>query len=157
MGGMGGMMGGMGGMGGMMGGMGGMGGMMGGMGGMGMGGMGMGGGFFDVEDQLHLGAPDADSPAPAAVATHAPLNVEPADGQTLAEAWDLYFSQTDQQIDEPALRQTLRERMTAHKFSEVSEILQSALRSGYVRPWMYEALGLARRPRRLREPRWSGR
>ena len=33
--------------------------------------------------------------------------------------------------------------MTGRKFGEVGEFLQAAFGSGYTRPWMYEALGLA--------------
>ena len=83
-------------------------------------------------------APVVQKPRPAKA-----IQIAPTAGQTVAQAWDAYFGQPDEQIDEAALRQTLRERMTAHEFGEVVEILQSALRSGYVRPWMYEALGLA--------------
>ena len=141
-----GMMGGMGGgmMGGMGGGMGG--GMMGGMGG-GMGGM--GGGFFDVEDTLTLGTtkttdskfiPSLNKPNTVRVRA---IKLETREGQSQSEAWDEFFQQDEQKINDAAIRKTLRDHMTNRQFEAVTTIIESALRAGYVRPWMYEALGLA--------------
>ena len=192
MGGMGGMNGMMGGMmnGGMMGGgmgmgMGGMG--MGGMGGMGMGGMGMGGmgGMFAVEDDLTLrpnkpaaAAPASAAPAPTSAKTQpsapaaspkgaapAPrITVQPAAGQSLAEAWDTYFATQASQLgalEDPApalkqllarVRQTVRELMDEKKYDEIATLIPAALRHGQMEPWMYEALALALRAKALSHP-----
>ena len=42
-----------------------------------------------------------------------------------------------------AVRDTAKELMNAHKFLEVTALLNAALRNGYAQPWMYEALALA--------------
>ena len=136
----GGMAGGMGG--GMMGG--GMGGgMMGGMGGGMGGGMmgGMGGGMFDVADEVSL---DSVKPTSRELRPSKPqmIQVNAQDGN-LSDAWDAYFRQPLENIDEASLRLTLRKKMSARQIQDVVVILQSALRHGYVRPWMYEALSLA--------------
>lgn len=163
-GGMGGMMGGMGmmggGMGGMGGGMGGMGGMGGGMGGMGGG---MGGGMFAVEDELTIGAKKTAAAAPQAAeasviqpnvqrASAERIVVQPATGQTLAEAWDRFFAERSSLGEESAkkslfasLRETVRQLMHEKKYSEVSTLIQAALKHGCIEPWMYEAMTLAMR------------
>jgi hypothetical protein len=165
----GGMMGGMGGMGmggmggGMMGGMGGMGGgMMGGMGGMGGGMMGGMGGFFDVEDDLTLGAksdsqPAADKPAPQQAAPAPlvrvpvadPIELERADDQSLEDAWHAYFAQRSgasveqlQQIDQQ-IRATAKELSRKERYGEIVAMLQAAMCHAQSQPWMYEALALA--------------
>jgi len=120
------------------------------MGGMGMGGMGMGG-FFDVEDNLTLGTaktqgtfqPKIEKPATAAPRKVKGIQVQVAERETQADAWLKFFQAQPETIDDAAVRATLRDRMTNRQFGDVVVILQSALRAGYVRPWMYEALGLA--------------
>jgi hypothetical protein len=173
----GGMMGGMGGGmgGGMMGG-----GMGGGMMGGGMGGGlgGMGGGMVAVEDDLSLVTKrPVEAPAATPVATPASdeqpqlrrpanrslgnsgkaerINVQAADGETSADAWDRYFGeqqarlalQTDASAASRELlasvRETVRQLMHEKKYGEVPVLIQSALRNGIIESWMYEAMGLA--------------
>ena len=117
-----------------------------------MGGMGgMGGGFFDVEDELTLGSGQAPTLRPHDCVPAADTDSKPREirigrsrpVRARREAWDAYFGRPMEEINEADVRETLRRRMSAHQFSDVVTILQSALRQGYVRPWMYEALSLA--------------
>jgi hypothetical protein len=156
-------------MGGMGGGMGG--GMMGGMGG-GMGGMGggMGGGMFAVEDELSLGTkkpaaaktetapPQATAepkPAPQAAKPVARINLQASADESAEVAWERYFAQQEERLsslEEPkaaarqlmaSVRETVRQLMKEKKYSEISTMIQAALRHGQVEGWMYEALALA--------------
>lgn len=170
---LGGVLGQLGGAGGFGGGQGGGGGFGGGGGGFGGGGGqggfgGGGGGLFAVEDDLTLGtkkpAPQA-QPAPAPVAAPAPQAevrrpvVVAGKRIVLADntpgSWDAYFAAESQAIaDDDAsaprasklmadTRQTVRELVAEKKFTEVSTLIQSAIRNGCVEHWMYEALSLA--------------
>lgn len=138
----------------------------GGQGGFGGGGQGGGGGLFAVEDDLTLGAKKS-TPAPAPAAEAAPAvqpevrrPVVPAGKRiVLADntpgAWDAYFAAESQAIagDDASApkaaklmadaRQTVRELVAEKKFTEVSTMIQSAMRHGCVEHWMYEALSLA--------------
>ena len=64
-------------------------------------------------------------------------------GMSTADAWGQHLS--DHQESPAAVRLTVRELMREHKFSEVSDLIQAALRHGQPQPWMYEVLGLAMR------------
>jgi hypothetical protein len=114
------------------------------MGGMG-GGMGMGGGFFAVEDAPAKPAvkPAAKTPAAKPASAAGPTGLALPAGDADMAAWDRFFAQDAELIQEADVRQVLREQMSAHHFQQVVNILQSALRQGFVRPWMYEALTLA--------------
>jgi len=164
--GMGGM--GMGGMG--MGGMG-MGGM--GMGGMGMGGMGnmFGGGMWNIPpdrlpqpvrnrlDQLlpkkgeqgfrAFSVPEssarAESPTTAASASG---NAEKVQKELMAinspEGYESFFAaHQNPPVDPAVVRQAVRDLMNDKKFTQVSALIEAALRNHQPQPWMYEALGLA--------------
>ena len=100
---------------------------------------GMGGGFFDVADEVSL----EDAKTQPANGRPQAIKIKPAEGQTLTEAWDAYFQQPLDSISEADVRHTLRRQMGFRRVDDVVTIIQSALRNGYVRPWMYEALGLA--------------
>ena len=148
------------------------GGMMGGMGG----GM-MGGGMFAVEDDLKLGtkkAAAAKLPAvrqarqlqlgrvrrPPRLKAAKRIDVQPAAGESLADAWDRYFAEQKSRLAQarrasrqprrwpsrwPAVRETVRQLMHEKKYGEVPTLIQAALRHGQVESWMYEALALAMR------------
>jgi hypothetical protein len=156
------------------GGMGGGGMMGGGGGGFGGGGMmgGGGGGFFAVEDDLSLGtkkpaapekpAPVAEEPQvrrPAAAAKAKPvrITVQASGDESVGAAWDRFFSEQKDRLtamsDSTApsgelmasVRETVRQMMHERKYAEIPELIQAALRQGFVEPWMYEAMSLAMR------------
>ncbi|MFP6750298.1 MAG: hypothetical protein VB855_01365 [Pirellulaceae bacterium] len=174
--GMGGGGGGMGGMGG--GGMGGGG--MGGRGGGGMGGMGGGGGMFAVEDEVSLGDSKSNTPQPVVVPVKVetpekpavtktdlvkPIHVTAAEGQSLQEAWNAYFSSTRELSEESRIGHNQQIRSTARvmmmratrlhqdgnhqqareTIDNIVAMLLGALRYSQPQPWMYEGLGLAMR------------
>jgi hypothetical protein len=141
-----------------------------------MGGM---GGMMAVDDDLSLGAkkvqpasPATPAAAPAAApsprrspakTTKAvkPINVQPAAGQSIADAWDRYFADQEERLAEreakpsefaaalrdhsAQVRETVRQLMRAEKYTEVADLIQAALRHGQGDTWMYEGLALALR------------
>ena len=163
LGGQGGLNGGGGGQGGL--GQGGLGGGLGGLGGGGGfgGGGGGGGGLFAVEDELSLGAKKpaaaAKAEAPAKANGKSAVKSRTIRGQriTLASgsSWDQFFAtekvrlarleegSREAKVLAASVRQTVRELMHDKNFAEVADLLQSALRNGFVDSWMYEALALA--------------
>mgnify|MGYP003875329741 CR=1 FL=1 len=90
--------------------------------------------------------------------------LQPAAGQSLAEAWDAYFAAQQSQLarlEDPApalkqllarVRQTVRELMDEKKYDEIAALIPAALRHGQMEPWMYEALALALRAKALGHP-----
>jgi len=102
----------------------------GGGGGGGQGGGG-GGGFFNVADEVQDGTADTAS-------------------QTASSTKTLILSSSkteEMQSSDPqgpaATRQTVRDLMNDSQFEQVIGLIQSALRQGEARPWMYETLGIA--------------
>jgi hypothetical protein len=140
---------------------GGMGGMGGGGGGFGGGGFG-GGGFFDVKDgltdDLNLGvnkttrpqtaapvqpAPRLERPRTAPGARIQPVTLTPLPGESISQAWDRRFTETEAPFELASVRETARQLMGKRRFDELIAMLQAALRRGQPQPWMYEALALA--------------
>jgi hypothetical protein len=89
-------------------------------------------------------------------AKHAePITVTPAAGESVGDAWDRYFASQEEQLASAgdagtlrnellaSVRETVRQLMKRQKYSEVSTLIQAALRHGQVESWMYEALALA--------------
>ncbi|HUE71967.1 MAG TPA: hypothetical protein VMP01_13860, partial [Pirellulaceae bacterium] len=150
-------------------GQGGGGGLGGGGGGFGGGG---GGGIFAVEDELSLGTKKAPARSEAAKVER-PAQSATVQGKKLTlasgQSWDQFFAAQKQRLaklelaargmkdDSPeakalasaanqlasAVRQTVRDLMHEKKYAGVAEMLQSALRQGFVDSWMYEAMALA--------------
>ncbi len=81
------------------------------------------------------------------------LDVSVQPGQDLEEAYFQYFSknQVHPKVIRAKVRRIANDASNDDRFSEAVAIIRSAIRSGQVQPWMYEALGLmmeaARMPR----------
>ncbi len=81
------------------------------------------------------------------------IELEIAKGQSASDAWSLYFSKQSKQVAkispaqrllwESDVRETVRRLMAARQFTQVSAVIQSAIRHGQPQKWMYHALGLA--------------
>ncbi|MEM8679778.1 MAG: hypothetical protein AAGF97_10540, partial [Planctomycetota bacterium] len=100
-----------------------------------------GGGQFAVEDEIQLG--EVDTPV-----TQDVIDITPAAGQTAREAWQSFFAQqrelpVEDRVPAATLRSTVRQRMNAKQFDDVSLIVETALANGITEPWMFEVLGLA--------------
>ncbi len=69
------------------------------------------------------------------------LHVEPAQGQSLEDAWDAYFaSQSPSRAD---VQYTVQHLMHQKKFDQVVALIRAALRNRQTQSWMYETMALA--------------
>ncbi|MEX2187737.1 MAG: hypothetical protein WD875_13115, partial [Pirellulales bacterium] len=84
------------------------------------------------------------------------IEIAPAEGQSLAAAWDVWFAdwkkglpQGEAAADrataelERNLRETARRLVAEAKYDEAVAALEAGMRNGEPRPWMYEALSVA--------------
>ena len=109
----------------------------GGGGGGGFGGGG-GGGGFNVADEVNADAKSEDS--------NAETQEVKSNEETLtltANSIEAKRSETVESNSAAVTRQTVRDLMNDSEFEQVIELIQSALRHGEARPWMYETLGIA--------------
>lgn len=129
---------------------GGNGGGFGGGGGGGFGGGG-GGGVFAVADEKAVSKvedveaakePAADVSAKPADAEKEAFILQVNEGETRLQAWERAFD-SETVIPAVAVRSEVRRAMAAKRYSDVTGVIQLALRDGQLQPWMYEAMALA--------------
>lgn len=118
---------------------------------------------FAVKDELKLskdkkaakpaGAAEAEQPQVAVTSTQpAAKPARPAakalkltlkPGQSVEDAWDVYFASHKNPAPLPAaVRATARELVDRKDFKQAVAFFQAALRNGQGQPWMFEGLGL---------------
>lgn len=124
-----------------------------GAGGFGGGGQGFnnGGGVFAVADEKAVSKVEdvkavkeaaADVSAKPAEAEEEAFILKVNEGETRLQAWERAF---DSEVTIPAIavRSEVRRAMASKRYSDVTGIIQLALRDGQLQPWMYEAMALA--------------
>lgn len=126
----------------------------GGIGGGGFGGGGGaagGGGVFAVADEKAISKVEDVEAAqkPAADVSAKPAEVEKEafilkvnEGETRLQAWERAFD-SEATIPAIAVRSEVRRAMASKRYSDVTGVIQLALRDGQLQPWMYEAMALA--------------
>ncbi|MFN3152005.1 hypothetical protein [Bremerella sp.] len=111
-----------------------------------------GGGIFAVADEKAVSKVEDVKAAKAEPAPAADVSAKPAEeeafilqvneGETRLQAWERAF---DSEVTIPAIavRSEVRRAMASKRYSDVTAIIQLALRDGQLQPWMYEAMALA--------------
>ncbi len=114
------------------------------------GGFGGGGGVFAVADEktvskiedVKAAQPAEEAEVDPATAEKEPFILKVNDGETRLQAWERAF-ETEERIPAIAVRSEVRRAMAAKRYSDVTGVIQLALRNGQLQPWMYEAMALA--------------
>ncbi|PQO27549.1 hypothetical protein C5Y96_18650 [Blastopirellula marina] len=110
-----------------------------------------GGGVFAVADEKAVSKVEDVKPAqePAADASSKPAEAQQEafilqvnEGETRLQAWERAFD-SQATIPAAAVRSEVRRAMAAKRYSDVTGVIQLALRDGQLQPWMYEAMALA--------------
>ncbi|MBA2117870.1 hypothetical protein HOV93_50760 [Planctomycetes bacterium FF15] len=95
-----------------------------------------------VEDVKAVQKPAADASAKPAEVEQEAFILKVNEGETRLQAWERAF---DSGVTIPAItvRSEVRRAMASKRYSDVTGVIQLALRDGQLQPWMYEAMALA--------------